>query len=116
MCEHANAIAKFEHEVRPRHDVSVAAANLRDDRRFVARHVEIAERSTHHARAGHEHAQVIEIAPILGLLLLCVVLTVLAGPVMRFIEATAESLHAPATYVPAVLGPNWPPPPDGERP
>ena len=65
MCEHANAIAEFEHEVRPRHDVSVAAANLRDDRRFVARDVEIAERSTHHARAGHEHAQVIEIAPIL---------------------------------------------------
>ena len=60
--------------------------------------------------------RLIEIAPILGLLLLCVVLTVLAGPVMRFIEATAESLHAPATYVHAVLGPNWPPPPDGERP
>jgi multicomponent K+:H+ antiporter subunit D len=60
--------------------------------------------------------RLIEIAPILGLLLLCGVLTVQAGPVMRFVEATAESLHATATYVHGVLGPNWPPSPDGERP
>lgn len=44
-----------------------------------------------------------EVVPIVGLLLLCVVLTVLAGPVSRYMEATAESLHAPQIYVKDVL-------------
>ena len=33
-----------------------------------------------------------------------VALAVFAGPVMRYIEATAAQLHAPAAYIAAVLG------------
>jgi multicomponent K+:H+ antiporter subunit D len=51
--------------------------------------------------------RLIEIAPIVSLLILCVGLTVQAGVVMRFIEATAKDLHAPGTYINGVLGPNW---------
>jgi multicomponent K+:H+ antiporter subunit D len=59
--------------------------------------------------------RVIEMAPILGLLLLCVVLTVQVGPAMRFIEATAHGLHAPAGYVGGILPPEPPAPPgDGQ--
>jgi multicomponent K+:H+ antiporter subunit D len=47
----------------------------------------------------------IEMAPIIGLLLLCAVLTIEAGPVMRFIGMTATSLHEPGEYVRAVLSP-----------
>jgi len=43
------------------------------------------------------------VAPIVALLFLCVVLTIQAGPVMRFMQATAQSLHAPQTYVRDVL-------------
>jgi multicomponent K+:H+ antiporter subunit D len=60
--------------------------------------------------------RLIEIAPILGLLLLSGILTVQARPVVRFIEAAAESLHAPDAYIHGVLGPNWPPAPDREHP
>lgn len=45
----------------------------------------------------------IEMAPVAGLLLLCVALTVQAGPVVAFMEATARSLHVPAIYVQDVL-------------
>lgn len=47
--------------------------------------------------------RVIEMAPVAGLLLLCVALTVQAGPVMRYMQATAQSLHAPQDYVQDVL-------------
>ena len=47
--------------------------------------------------------RVIEMAPIAALLLLCFALTVQGGPVMRFMQATAQSLHAPQTYVRDVL-------------
>jgi multicomponent K+:H+ antiporter subunit D len=47
--------------------------------------------------------RVIEMAPIVALLFLCVVLTVQAGPVMRFMDATAQGLHTPRTYVQDVL-------------
>ena len=47
----------------------------------------------------------IEIAPVIGLLLLCAVLTVQAGPTMRFIGLAAGDLHAPAGYMQEVLGP-----------
>lgn len=43
--------------------------------------------------------RVIEMAPIAALLLLCLALTVQGGPVMRFMHATAQSLHTPQTYV-----------------
>jgi multicomponent K+:H+ antiporter subunit D len=51
--------------------------------------------------------RLVEIAPIVSLLIVCVGLTVHAGAVMRFIEATAESLHTPSAYINGVLGPNW---------
>jgi multicomponent K+:H+ antiporter subunit D len=45
----------------------------------------------------------IEFVPVGALLLLCAVQTVAAGPIMRYAEATAQSLHAPHDYVRAVL-------------
>jgi multicomponent K+:H+ antiporter subunit D len=47
--------------------------------------------------------RVIEIAPVVFLLIVCVAQTAQAGPVMRFMQATARSLHAPADYVGGVL-------------
>jgi len=47
--------------------------------------------------------RVIEIAPIICLLVLCVLLTVFAGPVTGFVEATAEILHVPSGYVEGVI-------------
>lgn len=46
---------------------------------------------------------VMEIAPVAFLLLLCVALTVKAGPAMRYMDATAHALHAPTDYVRDVL-------------
>jgi multicomponent K+:H+ antiporter subunit D len=42
-------------------------------------------------------------APVAVLLLLCVTLTVQAGPAMRDMEATAAALHAPQRYIHEVL-------------
>jgi multicomponent K+:H+ antiporter subunit D len=47
--------------------------------------------------------RVIEMAPIVVLLFLCLALTVQAGPAMRFMQATAQSLHAPNEYLHDVL-------------
>jgi multicomponent K+:H+ antiporter subunit D len=47
--------------------------------------------------------RLIEITPVALLLLLCLGLTVQAGPAMRYMQATAESLHAPQGYVHGVL-------------
>jgi multicomponent K+:H+ antiporter subunit D len=47
--------------------------------------------------------RLIEMAPVMFLLIVCAAQTVLAGPVMRFMQATAQSLHAPADYVSGVL-------------
>lgn len=47
--------------------------------------------------------RVIEIAPIVGLLLVCAALTVQADPVMRFLVPAAESLHMPKDYIRSVL-------------
>lgn len=49
--------------------------------------------------------RLIEIAPVAILLMLCAIQTVQAGPVMRFMQATAQSLHAPQNYIRSVLGP-----------
>ena len=54
-----------------------------------------------------------EIAPITLLLVLCVGLTLSAGPVLRYMEETAALLQAPATYVEGVLGSS--PDPEGLR-
>lgn len=45
----------------------------------------------------------IEILPIAALLSVTLVLTIQAGPVMRFMEATATSLHAPHPYIEKVM-------------
>ncbi|HMM88488.1 monovalent cation/H+ antiporter subunit D [Bradyrhizobium sp.] len=47
--------------------------------------------------------RVIEMAPVMFLLLACAAQTVQAGPVMRFMQATAQSLHASGGYVRGVL-------------
>jgi multicomponent K+:H+ antiporter subunit D len=45
----------------------------------------------------------LEIASVVGLLLVCVGLTIWAGPVLAYMEATARSLHDPAAYIGDVL-------------
>ncbi|SEA29822.1 MULTISPECIES: monovalent cation/H+ antiporter subunit D [Acidovorax] len=47
--------------------------------------------------------RVLEGLPIAALLALCIALTVLAAPVMRFTQATADALHSPGTYIRAVM-------------
>jgi multicomponent K+:H+ antiporter subunit D len=49
--------------------------------------------------------RVIEMAPIAVLLALCAIQTIQAGPVMRFMQATAQSLHTSHDYVREVLRP-----------
>ena len=44
-----------------------------------------------------------EVLPIAGLLALCLTLTISAGPIMRYLDATARSLHNPADYISSVL-------------
>jgi len=48
--------------------------------------------------------QIIEIAPVVVLLGLCLVLTVLVSPMMRYLDSMALSLHEPAHYINSVLG------------
>jgi multicomponent K+:H+ antiporter subunit D len=43
--------------------------------------------------------QVVEMAPVALLLALSVAQTIVAGPVMRYMEATAQALHAPSGYI-----------------
>ncbi|MBN8912561.1 MAG: monovalent cation/H+ antiporter subunit D [Rhizobiales bacterium] len=45
----------------------------------------------------------LEVVPVVGLLVLCAALTVEAGPVARFMQATAESVHAPQDYLQSVI-------------
>ncbi len=47
------------------------------------------------------HVQLIELAPVMALLMLCVVMTVEAGPTMRFMEATADGLRSVSGQVQA---------------
>jgi multicomponent K+:H+ antiporter subunit D len=47
--------------------------------------------------------RVIEMAPVLCLLLLCLGLTVSGGPAMRYMEATTKALQTPQDYVTGVL-------------
>jgi Formate hydrogenlyase subunit 3/Multisubunit Na+/H+ antiporter, MnhD subunit len=49
------------------------------------------------------HVRLVEVVPIVGLLLLCVVLTVKGGPVMRYMQETAYSLYQPQNYMADVL-------------
>lgn len=45
----------------------------------------------------------IEIVPIAALLCITLILTIQAGPVMHFMEATANNLHAPQPYIEGVM-------------
>ena len=63
--EQADAVAELEHEIRSRHDVGVAAPDVGNDRRLVARQFEVADRPPHHHRARGEDAYIIEVAAIL---------------------------------------------------
>lgn len=45
----------------------------------------------------------VEIVPVAALLLLTLALTIQAGPIMRFMDETAESLHAPQLYIEGVM-------------
>ena len=67
-----------------------------------------------------EHAMprvgIVELAPVLCLLLACVFMTVEAGPVMRYLRATADSLHAPRGYVTGVTVPPAAPGKEGGAP
>jgi multicomponent K+:H+ antiporter subunit D len=49
--------------------------------------------------------QIVEMTPVAVLLILCAVQTIEAGPVMRYMQATARSLHMPQNYVRDVLPP-----------
>jgi multicomponent K+:H+ antiporter subunit D len=47
--------------------------------------------------------RLIEVVPVAALLVLCLALTIGGGPVMRYMEATAQSLQAPQDYTRGVL-------------
>jgi multicomponent K+:H+ antiporter subunit D len=47
--------------------------------------------------------RIVEAASVAFLVVLCLGLSMASGPVMRFLEATARSLHAPDTYIENVL-------------
>ena len=48
------------------------------------------------------HLRVIEVAPIAGLLLVCIVIGLWPDPTLRYLSATAAMLHQPSQYVSAV--------------
>lgn len=56
-----------------------------------------------------------EAAPVSLLLLLCVVLTVQAGPVLAYLERTSEDLHRPQQYIDEVLSESIMPGAEGRK-
>ena len=58
--------------------------------------------------------RVVEGLPIGLMIAICVVLTMRADPVMRYLQATADGLYAPAEYISSVLSSR--PVPGPERP
>lgn len=48
--------------------------------------------------------RLIEAGPVAGLLLLVISLTIAAGPILAYLQRTAQALHAPAAYIDGVLG------------
>jgi len=63
------------------------------------------------AESAIPRVRVIEVAPVATLLFLCVALTIMGGPAMRYMEATAQLLYWPGEYARDVIGP-----PPGEAP
>lgn len=67
----------------------------------------IEEPSSHTARvAPYAKPDACELIAIIGLLALCLTMTIWAEPVIQFTQATAEQLLAPQQYIEAVLGRN----------
>ncbi|MGX1743494.1 monovalent cation/H+ antiporter subunit D [Bosea sp. NPDC055353] len=52
---------------------------------------------------------VVEVAPIVALLVLCMVLAVQGGAMLSYTDAAAQALHAPSSYIQSVLGAGHPP-------
>jgi multicomponent K+:H+ antiporter subunit D len=52
---------------------------------------------------GVPRVRVIEMTPVVLLLVLCAALTIQAGPVMRYLNDTAQALHTPRNYIDHVL-------------
>jgi multicomponent K+:H+ antiporter subunit D len=59
--------------------------------------------------------RVIEVFPIATWLVLCLALTVQAGPAMRYMDATANALHHPQDYIRSVLSARQIPQPSMEQ-
>lgn len=59
---------------------------------------------------------VVEFLPVVFLLVVCAAMTVQAGPLMRYAEATAGALHQPDAYIRGVLEKRPVPPPAGSAP
>jgi multicomponent K+:H+ antiporter subunit D len=55
--------------------------------------------------ASPPRVRLIEMAPVGALLTLCFALTLAAGPAMRYLQDTAQALHAPRAYIESVLSP-----------
>ena len=60
--------------------------------------------------------QALEVLPVAALLAACVALTLLAGPVMRHANATAQELFSATAYRNAVMGARALPAPVARRP
>ncbi len=67
-------------------------------------------------RRAPPRLRVIEAMPVAAMLLLCVAITILAGPVMHYVEAAAQAAHRGGAYVEAVIGAPQVPAPGGVRP
>ncbi len=52
---------------------------------------------------------VVEVAPIVALLALCMALAVQGGAMLSYTDAAAQALHAPSSYIQSVLGAGHPP-------
>ena len=56
-------------------------------------------------KAGAAPTSAVALAPVIGLLALCLALTIWAGPILGFANAAADQLLRPQAYIQAVLGP-----------
>jgi multicomponent K+:H+ antiporter subunit D len=54
--------------------------------------------------------RIIEVAPTAVLVLLCLAMTIWAGPIMTYLESAAQSLHSPDVYIRTVASPQEPAP------
>ncbi|MEP6558332.1 MAG: monovalent cation/H+ antiporter subunit D [Burkholderiales bacterium] len=62
------------------------------------------------------HLRKIEVAPVVGLLVVCLAVSVWPDPTLRYLNATAAALHSPAQYASAVAAARPVPPPQARTP